>query len=173
MVRTSWAVRGLGRTRRATVTLVAVVSTAGISLIVGTAVIPLTAWVIALSLESTPVALENLRIGSSKCWIIYIAKVHIFIRLNENTTASSADLFVWWRAVFIGRASGLGGRRSFQLAWAGDRRGRGATTGPIWVACTRMVNCKRNHTAVSTTWDRLLKEDSSFQNPENLYFSRV
>lgn len=100
MVGTSRTVRVLRRTRRATVTLVAVVSTAGVPVMVGTAVIPL-ARVIPLSLESTPVALEN--------------------------------LFVWWRAwVFTGGALGLGGRRrSFQQARAGDRRGRGATTGSI------------------------------------------
>lgn len=74
------------------------VSTTGVPVVVGTAVIPLTR-VIPLSLESAPVTLEN--------------------------------LFVWWRAVFTGGALGLGGRRSFQQARAGDRGGRGATAGPI------------------------------------------
>lgn len=46
--------------------------------------------------------------------------------------------------MFTGGALGLGGRGRFQLARAGDRRGRGATAGPVGVACMRMVNCKRN-----------------------------
>lgn len=54
------------------------------------------------------------------------------------------DLFCWWGAVFTGEALDLGGWRSFQLTWAGNRRGCGATTGPVWVACTRMVNCNKN-----------------------------
>lgn len=49
------------RSRRATVTLIAVVSAASVPVIVGTAVMPLTAGVITLSLESTPVSLENLQ----------------------------------------------------------------------------------------------------------------
>lgn len=48
-------------TRGATVTVVAVVSSTSVPVVVGTAVIPLTTWVITLSLESAPVALENLR----------------------------------------------------------------------------------------------------------------
>lgn len=48
-------------TRGGAVTVVAVVGTTSVSVMVGTAIIPLTARVITLSLESTPVALENLR----------------------------------------------------------------------------------------------------------------
>lgn len=61
MLGTSGAVGVLRRTRRATVTLVAVVSTSGVPVMVGSAVIPLSTRMIPLSLESTPVALENLR----------------------------------------------------------------------------------------------------------------
>lgn len=59
---TSWVVRVLWcRTRRGTITLMAVVSTTSIPVIVGTSVIPLTTWVITLSMEGTSVSLENLR----------------------------------------------------------------------------------------------------------------
>lgn len=70
MVGTPGAVRVLGRTRgttrRSTVTLVAGVRTPGVSVGVVTAVIPRTPRVIPLSLESTPVAVENLRIWMIK-----------------------------------------------------------------------------------------------------------
>lgn len=86
-----------------------------------------------------------------------------------------ADLFGWWRAVFNGGALGLGGRRrSFQEAWAGDRRGRGAAAGPVWVACTRVVHCRRKTTRSvtnSTTWD--LTHEAGFlnklKNPERVF----
>lgn len=52
----------IGVVRRwATVALIAVVSTAGVPVMVGASVVPLTTRVIALSLEGTPVTLENLR----------------------------------------------------------------------------------------------------------------
>lgn len=40
-------------------------------------------------------------------------------------------LFCWWRAEFTGGALGLGRRRGFLLARAGNRGGRGATTGAV------------------------------------------
>lgn len=50
------------RTGRAAVALVAMVRASRVPVGVRTAVVPLTAWVIALTVESSPVALENLRI---------------------------------------------------------------------------------------------------------------
>lgn len=49
--------------------MVAVVSTTSVPVVVGAAVIPLTARVITLSLEGTPVALENLggKVKVSQC----------------------------------------------------------------------------------------------------------
>lgn len=135
VVRVLWS-----QPRRATVALVAVVSATGVPVMVGTAVIPRTTRVIPLSLESTPVALENLSRELKVSQSATKSDLHRWSKKNPT------DLFVWWRAVFTGCALGLGGRgRSFQQARAGDRRGRGATTGPIWVACTWMVNCKKSN----------------------------
>ena len=96
MVGTSWAVWVLGRTGRASVTLVAVVSPSGVPVMVGSAVIPLTARVIPLSLESTPVALENLRIKqfSERPWNIYVAEVsRRLYGVNENCFPQLTCLF--------------------------------------------------------------------------------
>lgn len=150
VVRVLWS-----RTRGAALTLVAVVSATGIPVMVGTAIIPLTTRVVPLSMESTPVALENLkgRIKSQSVTKNYLhgwsksvnCEAALWSTCLTNTTAFPADLFGWWRAVFTGGALSLGGRRSFQQARAGDRGGRGAATGPIWVACTRVINCKTNN----------------------------
>lgn len=85
-----------------------------------------------------------------------------------------ADLFGWWRAVFNGGALGLGGRRrrSFQEAWAGDRRGRGAAAGPVWIACTRVVHCRRKTTRSitnSTTWN-LIHEAGFLNKLKTVFF---
>lgn len=59
---TSWVVRVLWcRPRGGTIILMAVVCTTSVPVIVGTTVIPLTTCVITLSVEGTPVSLENLR----------------------------------------------------------------------------------------------------------------
>lgn len=66
-------------TRGGAVAVVAVVSTTSVPVMVGTAIIPLTARVITLSLESAPVALENLRGKlkiSQRAKMIYISEVH-------------------------------------------------------------------------------------------------
>lgn len=66
--------------RGAAVALIAVVWTTGVPLVVGTTVIPLTTRVIALSLESAPVSLENL-----------------FGRGRAGFSGGALGLGGWWR----------------------------------------------------------------------------
>lgn len=89
------------RTRGATVTLVAVVSTAGIPVMVGTAVVPW-ARVIPLSLEGTPVALENLR-GELPVRIIYMMTIN-WINIYElwgHFTVWPTNCFSSWPVCLV------------------------------------------------------------------------
>lgn len=110
----------------------------GVPVAVGAAVVPLTAWVIALTLEGSPVTLKNLRISTSQ-------SAAGFDSQQRGEEELQADLFVRGWTTFAGWVLGLGGRqrRRFLEGRAGNRGGRGATTGPIRVSCTRMVNWKR------------------------------
>lgn len=129
-------------TGRGAVALVAVVGACGAPVGVGAAVVPLAAWVIALPLEGSSVALENLRILGRQLSAGCDSR-------DRSEGKLGADLFVRWRTAFAGWVLGLGRRtrgrwRSLEDR-AGNRGGRGATTGPIWVSCTRVVNWKRGN----------------------------
>lgn len=121
----------------------------GFPVAVGAAVVALTAWVIALTLEGSPVALKNLRISTGQ-------SAAGFDSQQRSEGEVRADLFVRGWTGFAGRVLGLGGRkrRRFLEARAGNRGGRGATTGPIGVSCTRMVNWKRGSKSTTAAADR-------------------